>query len=194
MGGTIQALVAMVEMRDPYTSGHQRRVANLAPAIAAEMGLSSELIEGIRMAGAIHDIGKIAVPAEILSKPGKITETEFEMIKAHSQIGYNILKEIEFPWPIAKIVLQHQERIDGSGYPAGLSDGKIILEARILAVADVVEAMSSHRPYRPALGIDTALEGIFKNRDILYDSDVVDACVKLFRERGFKFERPQDVG
>ncbi|OHB87745.1 MAG: hypothetical protein A3C38_02295 [Planctomycetes bacterium RIFCSPHIGHO2_02_FULL_50_42] len=188
LGGTIQALVAMVEMRDPYTSGHQRRVADLAPAIAAEMGLSSELIEGIRMAGAIHDIGKIAVPAEILSKPGKITETEFEMIKAHSQIGYNILKGIEFPWPVAKIVLQHQERMDGSGYPAGLSNGKIILEARILAVADVVEAMSSHRPYRPALGIDTALEGIFKNRGILYDSDAVDACVKLFREGGFKFE------
>ena len=187
LGGTIQVLVAAVETRDPYTAGHQQRVAHLARAIAQEMGLSLGQIEGIRMAGAIHDIGKIAVPAEILSKPGKITETEFGIIKTHPQVGYDILKGIEFPWPVAKIVLQHQERLDGSGYPAGLKGDEIILEARILAVADVVEAMASHRPYRPALGIDRALEEISKNRGILYDADVVDACVRLFREKGFKF-------
>ena len=187
LGGTIQVLVAAVETRDPYTAGHQQRVTHLARAIASEMGLSLGQIEGIRMAGAIHDIGKIAVPAEILSKPGKITETEFGIIKTHPQVGYDILKGIEFPWPVAKIVLQHQERLDGSGYPAGLKGDEIILEARILAVADVVEAMASHRPYRPALGIDRALEEISKNRGILYDADVVDACVRLFREKGFKF-------
>ncbi|HHT9135336.1 MAG TPA: HD domain-containing phosphohydrolase [Candidatus Avalokitesvara rifleensis] len=187
LGGTIQVLVAAVEIRDPYTAGHQQGVAHLARAIASEMGLSLGQIEGIRMAGAIHDIGKIAVPAEILSKPGKITKTEFDIIKTHPQVGYDILKGIEFPWPIARIVLQHQERLDGSGYPAGLKGDEIILEARILTVADVVEAMASHRPYRPALGIDKALEEISENRGILYDADVVDACVRLFREKGFKF-------
>lgn len=188
LGGTIRALAATVETRDPYTAGHQQHVADLARAIATETGLSPEQIEGIRVAGAIHDIGKIAVPAEILSKPGKITETEFEIIKTHPRIGYNILKMIEFPWPVAEMVLQHQERMDGSGYPAGLSDGDIMLEARILAVADVVEAMSSHRPYRPALGVDEALEEISENSGILYDADVVDACVRLFRKKGLRFE------
>ncbi|MFQ5956524.1 MAG: HD domain-containing phosphohydrolase, partial [Candidatus Brocadiales bacterium] len=184
LGGTIQALAHTVETRDPYTAGHQRRVANLARAIATEMGLSAEQIDGIRMAGIIHDIGKIAVPAEILTKPGVLTKTEFDMIKAHPQVGYDILKEIEFPWPVAQIVFQHQERMDGSGYPIGLSGEEIMLEARILAVADVVEAMSSHRPYRPALGIDKALEEISQNSGTLYDANVADACVRLFTEKG----------
>ena len=188
LGGTVQALARTVEIRDPYTANHQRHVADLARAIAEEMGLSSEQIEGIRMAGLVHDIGKVAVPAEILSKPGRITEAEFSMIKVHSRVGYDILKDIEFPWRIAEVVLQHHEKVDGSGYPLGLSDGDIILEARILCVADVVEAMASHRPYRPALGIEEALREISKNRGILYDADAVDACVRLFREKGFKFK------
>lgn len=188
LGGTIQALALTVEMRDPYTAGHQQRVANLAHSIATDMALGAEQTEGIRMAGAVHDIGKIAVPAEILSKPGKIAETEFNIIKTHPQVGYDILRGIEFPWPVAEIVLQHQERIDGSGYPAGLSDGQIMLEAKILAVADVVEAMSSHRPYRPALNVDKALAEISNNKGVLYDARVVDICVRLFRERGFKFD------
>jgi putative nucleotidyltransferase with HDIG domain len=190
LGGTVRALAATVEMRDPYTAGHQQRVTDLARAIATEMGCSTECVDGIRMAGTIHDIGKIAVPAEILSKPGKITSTEFEIIKTHSQVGYDILKGIEFPWPVAKIVLQHQERMDGSGYPNGLKGDEIILEARILAVADVVEAMSSHRPYRAALGIDKALEEITRNKGVLYDSDVAEACVRVFEEKGFSFKTP----
>ncbi|MCB7129040.1 MAG: response regulator [Candidatus Brocadiales bacterium] len=188
LGGTIEALAATVETRDPYTAGHQQRVTSLACAMAEEMGLPAEQIDGIRMAATVHDIGKIAVPAEILSKTGKITKTEFEMIKRHSEVGYNILKSIEFPRPIAKIVLQHHERMDGSGYPDALEVGGIFMEARILGVADVVEAMSSYRPYRPALGIDAALEEISKKRGIFYDPDVVDACVRLFREKGFEFK------
>ena len=190
LGGTVRALAATVEMRDPYTAGHQQRVTDLARAIATEMGCPPECVDGIRMAGILHDIGKIAVPAEILSKPGKITPSEFEIIKTHSQVGYDILKGIEFPWPIAKIVLQHQERIDGSGYPNGLKGDEIILEARILAVADVVEAMSSHRPYRAAHGVDKALEEITRNKGVLYDSDVAEACVRVFKEKGFKFKTP----
>ncbi|TET10184.1 HD domain-containing protein [Candidatus Aerophobetes bacterium] len=185
---TIQVVASTVEVRDPYTAGHQRRVTSLASAIAAEMGLSKDQIDGIRMAGMIHDLGKISVPAEILSKPGRITEREFDIIKSHSQVGHDILKTIEPPWPIAQIVLQHHERMDGSGYPQGLSGRDIMLEARILAVADVVEAMASHRPYRPALGIDKALEEISKKQRILYDPHVVDACLKLFTERRFQFE------
>ncbi|MEE9584271.1 MAG: HD domain-containing phosphohydrolase [Candidatus Brocadiales bacterium] len=188
LGGTIRALAAAVETRDPYTAGHQQRVTDLARAIATEMGCSTECIEGIRMAGIIHDVGKIGVPAEILTKPGRITATEFEIIKTHSQVGYDILKDIEFPWPVADIVLQHQERMDGSGYPRGLSGDDILMEARIIAVADTVEAMASHRPYRAALGIDKALEEITKNRGTRYDADVVDACVRLFREKGFEFK------
>lgn len=183
--GTVLALAATVETRDPYTAGHQQRVAHLACAIAREMGLPEEQIKGIYMAGVIHDIGKISVPADILSKPGRITEAEFSIIKTHPRAGYDILKDIKFPWPIAQMVLQHQERMNGSGYPAGLSGEDIILEARVLAVADVVEAMSSHRPYRPALGIENALEEISKNKGILYDSNAVDACVKLFTKKGF---------
>ncbi len=188
MDGIIEAMGLTVETRDPYTAGHQRRVAAIARAIAIEMGLSERQVEGVCMAGLIHDIGKISVPAEILSKPGKMTEHEFGIIKSHPKVGYNILRKINFPWPIAQIVYQHHERMDGSGYPQGLSGKDILLEARIMAVADVVEAMSSHRPYRPALGIDIALEEISKNREALYDSEVAGACLRLFKEKGFEFE------
>jgi len=188
MEGIIQAMVKTVEMRDPYTAGHQRRVSTLACAIAREINLSDDQLRGIKMAGDIHDLGKIAVPAEILSKPTRLTEAEFILIKSHPQMGYDILKGMEFPWPIAQIVHQHHERMDGSGYPQGLSGKEILMEARILAVADVVEAMASHRPYRPALGIDTALEEISKNRNTLYDTKVADACLTLFKEKGFIFE------
>ncbi|MEA1970163.1 MAG: response regulator [Thermodesulfobacteriota bacterium] len=189
LGGIIHAAAMMVETRDPYTAGHQRRVTDLARTVAKEMGLSQDLIDGIRMAGAVHDLGKLSVPADILSKPGRISEPEFEIIKTHPQVGYDILKEIEFPWPVAEIILQHHERMDGSGYPKGLSGEDILQEARILAVADVVEAMSSHRPYRPALGIDKALEEISQNRSILYDPEVVDITLKIFTEKGFEFSQ-----
>ena len=188
LSGTVQALSATVETRDPYTCGHQRRVVHLAGAISQEMKLSQEQVEGMQALGLLHDIGKVAVPAEILSKPGKLSEMEFNLIKAHPQAGYDILKDIEFPWPIALPVLQHHERLDGSGYPQGLTGPDILLEARILAVADVVEAMASHRPYRPALGIDQALEEISQNRGVLYDPEVVDVCVKLFTEKTFQFD------
>ncbi len=187
--GTINALASAMGKRDPYTAGHQQRVAKLARAIAEEMGLSKDETRGIRVAGRIHDIGKISVPAEILVKPGRLTDIEFSIVKTHSQVGYDILKDIEFPWPVAEIVLQHHERMDGSGYPQGLSGEKIILGARIMAVADVVEAMSSHRPYRSAFPIEKALEEISQNRGILYDTKVVDACLKLFKEKRFKFDK-----
>ena len=187
MEGTIQAMALTAETRDPYTAGHQRRVAKLARAIAEEMQLPEDQIEAVYMAAIVHDIGKIYVPAEILSKPGRITEIEFSMIKTHSQVGYDILKNIEFPWPIAEIVLQHHEKLDGSGYPSGLSDENILLEAKIIAVADVIEAMASHRPYRPALGIDKALEEISQNRGTVYEASIVDACLRLFK-KGFSFE------
>lgn len=187
LSGTIQAISTTIEMRDPYTAGHQRRVAILAEAIAREMMLPEAQIEGIKFAAEIHDIGKIYVPAEILSKPTKLTELEYTIIKTHPQAGYEILKNIEFPWPIAQIVLQHHERINGSGYPNALKNGEILLEAKILAVADVVEAMSSHRPYRPSFGIDRALEEIKSNQGILYEPDVVNYCLRLFREKGFTF-------
>ncbi len=188
LGATIQAMALTVETRDAYTAGHQQRMTDLGRAIAKEMKLSKDQIDGIRMAGTIHDIGKIGVPAEILNKPTRLADIEFNLIKIHPLVGYNILKQIEFPWPVAEIVLQHHERMNGSGYPHGLSGEDILLEARMLGVADVVEAMASHRPYRPALGIDKALEEISKNRGTLYDSQVVDACVKLFREKEFKFK------
>ncbi len=179
---SIQAIAATVEMRDPYTSGHQKRVAELAVALGGEMGLSEERIHGLHLAGVVHDLGKISIPAEILSKPGKLTSLEFMIIKGHSQAGYEILKDIDFPWPIATLVWQHHERFDGSGYPQGLKGGDILLESSILAVADVVEAMGSHRPYRPTLGIDVALQEIERGRGIQYDPAVADACLKLFRE------------
>jgi putative nucleotidyltransferase with HDIG domain len=181
----VKVIAAMVEMRDPYTSGHQQRVADLARAIAIEMGLEEEKVNGLHFAALIHDLGKIRVPAEILSKPGRLTESEFSLIQTHSQIGYDVLKDIQFPWPVAQIVLQHHERLDGSGYPQGLKGDAIIPEARILIVADVVEAMASHRPYRPGLGLTAAMDEIKKNRGKFYDPDVVDACVRLFAENKY---------
>ena len=188
MGGIIQVISATVETRDPYTSGHQKRVADLARAIAGEMGLAEDQRDGLRMAGTIHDLGKVSIPAEILSKPTSLTDLEYRLIQTHSQTGFDILKGIEFPWPIADIVLQHHERMNGSGYPRGLKREDISPEARILMVADVVEAMASYRPYRPALGIDKALKEISQNKGILYDPEVVDVCLRLFREKGFSFE------
>jgi PAS domain S-box-containing protein/putative nucleotidyltransferase with HDIG domain len=185
---TVESMAVLVEKRDPYTAGHQRRVANIACAIAKDMNLSDHQVEGIRLAGTIHDIGKMYVPAEILSKPGLLTDIELNMIQAHSQAGYDILKGIEFPWPIAEMVVQHHERIDGSGYPKGLSGKDIIMEAKILCVSDVIEAMASHRPYRPAIGIEKALEEIKKNSGILYDSKVADSCVKLITKKKFRFD------
>jgi putative nucleotidyltransferase with HDIG domain len=187
-GATVRVMVSAIEMRDPYTAGHQLRVANLACAIATEIGLPQEKIDGIRMAGSIHDIGKLSVPAEILSKPTKLTNIEFSLIKEHAQKGYEMLNDVESPWLLAQIVYQHHERMDGSGYPRNLKGEEICMEARILAVADVVEAMASHRPYRPALGIDAALNEIEKNRGTLYDDAVVDTCLRLFREKGFQLE------
>jgi putative nucleotidyltransferase with HDIG domain len=183
---TIQVMVSAIEVRDPYTAGHQMRVADLARSIATEMGLNKDKIEGIRMAGSIHDIGKLAIPSEILAKPTKLTDLEFSLIKEHSQSGYEMLKNVESPWPLAEILYQHHERMNGSGYPRKLKGEEIIIEARIIAVADVVEAMASHRPYRPGLGLDAALEEIEKNKGIAYDNDVVDACLRLFREKGYQ--------
>jgi putative nucleotidyltransferase with HDIG domain/PAS domain S-box-containing protein len=188
MEKTIDSLASTIGMRDPYTANHQRRVTKLACALAREMNLSDDTIDGVRLASLVHDIGKMHVPAEILSKPGKISDVEFDMIETHCRAGYDILKEVDFPWPIAEFVLQHHERLDGSGYPSGLKGDSIFRESRIIAVADVVEAMSSHRPYRPALGMDVALDEIVKERGTLYDSEVVDSCVSLMREKGFTFE------
>jgi len=186
LGATVRAMAVTVETRDPYTAGHQRRVTDLSRAIATEMNLPTDQIDGIRMAAVIHDLGKISVPAEILSKPTKLTDLEFGIIKTHAQSGYDILNDIEFPWPIARIVLEHHERMDGSGYPRGLVVEETLLESRILSVADVVEAMASHRPYRPSLGLDAALQEIEKNRGTLYDIGVVDACLRIFREKGYQ--------
>jgi len=186
LAGTVQAMSIAVETRDPYTAGHQRRVADLARHIAAEMNLEKDQIDGIRLASTIHDIGKIAIPAEILSKPTKLTEVEFNLIKVHPQSGYNILKDIDFPWPIARIILEHHERMDGSGYPNGLTGENLLMESRILAVADVVEAIASHRPYRPALGVDSALEEIERYKETLYDHTVANACIRLFRGKRYQ--------
>ena len=183
----IKAMAKIVESRDPYTAGHQERVAELAVAIAKEMRLSEGKIEAIQMAGLLHDMGKIAIPVEILTKPAKLSELEFTLVKTHPQVAYEVLKEIDFPWPVAEIIYQHHERWDGSGYPRGLKDDEILLEARILAVADVVEAMCSHRPYRPAYSIEEALEELTRNKGKLYDPEVVEACVKLFKEKKFSF-------
>lgn len=184
---SIQIIAATVEARDPYTAGHQRRVSELATAIAQEMGLSEEQIEGVHFAAIIHDLGKMHIPAEILSKPGKLSDMEFMFIHTHPQAGYDILKEVKFPWPIADIILQHHEKLDGSGYPQGLKGDQILLEAKIITVADVVEAMSSHRPYRSALGIEKALDEIRRGRGSEYDPSVVDTCLKLFTEKRFAF-------
>ncbi|HXH64476.1 MAG TPA: HD domain-containing phosphohydrolase, partial [Mariprofundaceae bacterium] len=183
---SIQAIADTVEARDPYTAGHQRGVADLAVAIAREMRLTEDRIHGIHLAANIHDLGKIHVPAEILSKPGRLTEIEHQLIRTHPQAGYDIVKGIEFPWPIAQMILQHHEKMDGSGYPQGLKGEQILPESRIIAVADVVEAMSSHRPYRVGLGLDAALEEIERHRGVLYDPETVDACIRLFREQGYQ--------
>jgi putative nucleotidyltransferase with HDIG domain len=186
--GTVNALAALAEARDPYTAGHQQRVAHLASAIADEIGLPEEEVLGIRMAGLVHDIGKIYVPAEILSKPTKLTEIEMEMIRIHPLTAYEILTTVEFPWPVAEIVYQHHEKIDGSGYPRGLVGHEMLLAARVLCVADIVEAMASNRPYRPAYGIEEALQEISQHSGTFYEADAVDACLKLFREKGFKLQ------
>jgi putative nucleotidyltransferase with HDIG domain/PAS domain S-box-containing protein len=186
-GDIIQAMSSTSEMRDPYTAGHQKRVKELALAIGKEMKIKKEQLEGLKFAGIIHDIGKISVPSDILSKPGKINKMEFEVIKNHAQVGYDLLRKIEFPWPITTIVHQHHERMDGSGYPLGLKGDQILLEARILAVADVVEAMTSHRPYRAALGTEKALEEIQAHATDFFDPAVVNACLSLFKEGKFQF-------
>ena len=188
LSGTIKVVASTVEVRDPYTAGHQRRVATLARAIAEEMGLPDHQIEGIFMAGVVHDLGKIYVPAEILSKPSRLNDIEFNLIRTHSQVGYDLLKTIDFPWPIAQIVHQHHERLNGSGYPQGLSSEQILIEAKIICVADVVEAMASHRPYRPARGVEAALEHVQEESGNLYDSNTVNTCLRLFSERGFQFD------
>jgi len=187
-GATVQVMVSAIESRDPYTSGHQLRATTIACAIATEMGLSQNKIEGLRMAGSIHDIGKLSVPAEILSKPTKLTNIEFSLIKEHSRKGYEMLKDVESPWPLAQIVYQHHERMNGSGYPRNLKGDEILMEARILAVSDVVEAMASHRPYRPTLGLNAALEEIENNKGTLYDEAVADTCLRLFREKDYQLE------
>jgi PAS domain S-box-containing protein len=183
---TIQVMVAAVEMRDPYTAGHQLRATDLARAIAVEMGLPRNKVDGLRMAGSIHDIGKLSIPTEILSRPVKLTDVELVLIRKHPGCGYQMLKNVESPWPLAQIIYQHHERMDGSGYPRNLKADQIIMEARILAVADVVEAMASHRPYRAALGIDAALQEIENNKGSLYDNEVADVCIKLFRKKGYQ--------
>jgi PAS domain S-box-containing protein/putative nucleotidyltransferase with HDIG domain len=188
MNGTIQAMSLAVESRDPYTAGHQKRVSDLARAIAQEMGLPQDQVDGIRMSGLIHDLGKMSIPAEILTNPSHLSEKAFEIIKDHPQVGYDILSEIEFPWPVGQIVLQHHERLDGSGYPNGLPGDDIMIEARVLAVADVVEAMASHRPYRPSLGLEPALEEISRLKGTAYDPAVVDACLRLFNEKNHKIK------
>jgi len=183
---TVEVAMNLSEMRDPYTSGHERRVAEIAVAISAELGFDANRQQGMRVAGYLHDIGKITIPAEILSKPGRLSDIEYTMIKGHAQASYDVLKNVDFPWPVAQVALQHHERIDGTGYPQGLKGEGIIIEARILAVADVVEAMSSHRPYRPGLGIDKALDEIKRGSGITYDVTVVNACLKLFNEKGYQ--------
>ena len=183
---TIELATTLIEMRDPYTAGHEKRVALIAAAIGTELGLDAHRIEGLRVGGYIHDIGKIIVPAEILAKPGRLSDVEYMLIKEHPQAGYDILKNVDFPWPVADIAYQHHERMDGSGYPRGLKEEEILLEARITAVADVVEAMSTHRPYRPGLGLGKALAEIERGRGKLYCPQVTDACLRLFREKGFE--------
>lgn len=184
--GTAAAVSQLVELRDPYTAGHERRVGELSAAIAAEMGLDDDMQKGLRVAGAMHDVGKIVVPTEILAKPGRLSAVEMELVRQHAQQGYEVLEKVAFPWPVAEVARQHHERLDGSGYPRGLKDGEIILEARILAVADVVESMASHRPYRPSLGLDKALAEIERHAGVLYDADAVAACVRLFRTKGYQ--------
>jgi PAS domain S-box-containing protein len=182
---TVQVVTTLGEMRDPYTAGHQRRVAEIAVAVGAELGFDARRQEGLRVAGYLHDVGKIRVPSEILSKPGKLSPAEFQLVQGHAQASYDVLKDVQFPWPVAEVALQHHERMDGSGYPQGLKGEAILLEARIMAVADVIEAMSSHRPYRVGLGMEAALAEIERGRGSAYDADIADACLKLFRGKGY---------
>lgn len=186
LSAAVEAMARAMAKRDPYTAGHQDRVAELSAALGRELGLDSEQARGVHLGAAIHDIGKIYVPAEILNRPGRLSEPEMALIRTHCQVGYDIVKHIEFPWPISDMVLQHHERLDGSGYPHGLKDDEICLEARILAVADVVEAIAAFRPYRPGLGIDIALNEIERNSGRLYDPNVVSTCLRLFRRKGFE--------
>jgi HD-GYP domain-containing protein (c-di-GMP phosphodiesterase class II) len=186
--GIAHIIAEIVEIRDPYLMGHHQRVSKLATAIAQEMKLPQDKIEGVRFASLVHDVGRVNLPTEIVSKPSKLVEVEFNLVKNHPRIGYGILKKVDFPWPIAEIVFQHYEKIDGSGYPRGLKGDEILIEAKILGVANVVEAMSSYKSYRPSLSIDEALAEISKNKNILFDPEVVDACLGLFKEKGFKFE------
>jgi HD-GYP domain-containing protein (c-di-GMP phosphodiesterase class II) len=183
---TVEVATIISEMRDPYTAGHERRVAQIAVAIGIELGLDADRQEGLRVAGHLHDIGKISVPSEILSKPGRLSTIQLKLVQEHAQSGYDVLKGVEFPWPVAQVALQHHERMDGSGYPQGLRGEDIRFEARIMAVADVVEAMSSHRPYRAGLGIDKALEEVERGRGTAYDADVADACLLIFREKAYQ--------
>ncbi|MDR3643666.1 MAG: HD domain-containing protein [Clostridia bacterium] len=185
---TVSVIRTLGEMRDPYTAGHERRVGDLAAAIGAELGFDDRRQQGLRIAGYLHDIGKIAAPAEILVKPGRLSPAEFELIKGHSAKGYEILSNVDFPWPVALVALQHHERMDGSGYPQGIKGEQITLKARIVAVADVVDAMSSHRPYRPALGIENALAEIERGKGTKFDADATDACLRLFRQKGYEFQ------
>jgi len=185
---TVQSLATLLEMRDSYTAGHQRRVADLTCAIGRRMGLAEDMVRGLRLAGLIHDIGKVRVPAEILSSTRRLCAAEVEIIKMHPTVGYEVLCGIDFPWPVAEAVYQHHERLDGSGYPRGLAGEQIILEARILAVGDAVEAIASERPYRRALGMDAALDEVMRHRNTLYDSSVVDACVEVIRVDGYTLE------
>ncbi|BBO88668.1 HD-GYP domain-containing protein [Desulfosarcina ovata] len=188
LNASIQSMALMVEIRDPYTAGHQQRVSQLACAIAERMGLAAETIEGIRIAGLLHDVGKIRIPVSILSRAGRLLDAEHEMLKIHPQVSFDILKAIPFPWPVAQMVLQHHERLDGSGYPQGLSGDGILPEAKILAVADVTEANSSFRPYRPANGIKAALDRLTQQKGTRYDAQAVVACVELFDDGGFAFD------
>ena len=187
--GIAYSITEIVEIRDPYLRGHHQRVSQLATAIAQEMKLPQDKIEGVKIASLVHDVGKVNLPTEIVSKPSALVEVEFNLLKNHPRTGYEILKKVDFPWPIAEIVFQHQEKIDGSGYPRGLKGAEILIEAKILGVANVVEAMSSYKSYRPALSMDESLTEISKYKNILFDPEVVDACLKLFKEKGFKFEK-----
>lgn len=182
---TVGLTTMLSEMRDPYTAGHERRVSEIAIAIGTEMGLAQHQLEGLKVGGYLHDVGKTSIPLEILVKPGKLTPLEYEMVKTHALAGYEVLKDVDFPWPVAQIAFQHHERVDGKGYPQGLKGNEVLLEARIIAVADVIEAMASHRPYRPGLGIERALEEIEKGRGTSFDTEVVDACLRIFRQQGY---------
>jgi HD-GYP domain-containing protein (c-di-GMP phosphodiesterase class II) len=185
----IQVIADTIGERDSYTAGHQRRVAAICTKIATELGLSATRIHGLHLAATIHDLGKISIPSEILSKPRRLSVLEFGLIKEHPGTGFNLIKDVDFPWPIAKIIQQHHERIDGSGYPLGLKGEDVLLESKILAVADVVEAMASHRPYRAALGMDAALSEITSQRGKRFDPDVVDACLRVFHVQGYEIEQ-----